>query len=78
MKIFYKYVDRDELRRHAKHKKFTRRREWHRWFAWYPVRIDNDELRWLEVLERIGTYYKMDCAEVSSWWEYHYRTIERK
>lgn len=25
---------------------------WHRWFAWYPVRISESECRWLEYVER--------------------------
>jgi hypothetical protein len=26
--------------------------EWHRWFAWHPVRVGPRDCRWLEVLER--------------------------
>lgn len=26
--------------------------EWHPWFAWYPVSIDGNEVRWLERVER--------------------------
>lgn len=31
-----------------------RRREWHRWFAWRPVRMTwiDGEVRWLEYVER--------------------------
>jgi len=25
---------------------------WHRWFAWYPVRVGNCDCRWLEYVER--------------------------
>jgi len=32
---------------------------WHDWFAWFPVRISEDEIAWLETVERkadwIGT-----------------------
>jgi hypothetical protein len=28
------------------------RREWHPWFAWYPVRIGNYDCRFLEVVMR--------------------------
>lgn len=26
--------------------------EWHRWFAWRPVRVGPHDCRWLEVVER--------------------------
>ena len=26
--------------------------EWHRWFAWRPVRVDSRDCRWLEYVER--------------------------
>jgi 3',5'-cyclic AMP phosphodiesterase CpdA len=26
--------------------------EWHEWFAWYPVRTSDTELRWLEIVKR--------------------------
>lgn len=25
---------------------------WYRWFAWYPVRIEKHDCRWLEFVER--------------------------
>lgn len=25
---------------------------WHRWFAWFPVRIAHGDCRWLEFVER--------------------------
>lgn len=25
---------------------------WHRWFAWFPVRIGENDCRWLEHVER--------------------------
>lgn len=28
--------------------------DWHRWFAWHPVRMDNGEWKWLCFLERRG------------------------
>lgn len=27
-------------------------RIWHRWFAWYPVKVGQSEFRWLEAVER--------------------------
>lgn len=28
------------------------REQWHRWFAWYPVRVSDESCRWLEWVER--------------------------
>ncbi|MBO0129139.1 hypothetical protein [Agrobacterium burrii] len=25
---------------------------WHKWFAWFPVRVGNHDCRWLETIER--------------------------
>lgn len=30
--------------------------QWHRWFAWHPVRIGSRDCRWLEYVERKGEY----------------------
>lgn len=26
--------------------------KWHRWFAWFPVKVDKHDCRWLEYVER--------------------------
>ena len=26
--------------------------EWHNWFAWIPTRVDENDCRWLETIER--------------------------
>ena len=26
--------------------------QWARWFAWYPVNVENSQWRWLETVER--------------------------
>lgn len=33
---------------------------WHKWFAWYPVRVGPNDCRWLEVVYR-------QYDRVSSW-----------
>lgn len=30
-------------------------KRWSRWFAWYPVRVDFQDSRWLEMVERRST-----------------------
>ena len=32
--------------------KLTPQCVWHKWFAWHPVRIQGDELVWLEYVQR--------------------------
>ena len=31
-------------------------RKWHKWFAWYPVRVGHREKRWLEYVYRRDNY----------------------
>ena len=43
--------------------------DWHRWFAWYPVKIDNRTC-WLKTILRRSitkAWYK-DTGKI--WWEY--------
>ncbi len=47
--------------------------KWHKYFAWFPVRIVSHDCRWLEVIERKGTYY---CGMYDSDWTYEYRSIK--
>ena len=32
-----------------------RSENWHRWFAWKPIRVGSRDCRWLEWIERKGT-----------------------
>lgn len=32
--------------------RMARLRQWHTWFAWYPVRVEEGDCRWLEFIER--------------------------
>lgn len=29
------------------------RKQWHRWFAWFPVRVSKTQIAWLEYVERV-------------------------
>lgn len=40
---------------------------WARWFAWYPVRVDDRRVAWLQVVER------MDGAPLSDAIVWRYR-----
>lgn len=48
---------------------------WHDWFAWYPVRLGDHNCRWLETVERKGTFY---YNFFDSWRSYEYREKGRK
>lgn len=52
--------------------RYLRRSEWHRWFAWYPVRLGPHDCRWLEWVECKGTYWH---AYDSDGWDWKYRPI---
>ena len=32
--------------------KMKAQEQWHRWYAWRPVRVDSRDCRWLEYVER--------------------------
>lgn len=46
-------------------------KEWHRWFAWHPVELQDYHWTWLEVVERKLDGYSIDY--VSCW---SYREIK--
>jgi len=48
--------------------------EWHRWFAWYPVQIDERECRWWEYVERRGMYF----VGWDPFWIWEYRAIDKQ
>jgi len=52
-----------------RYKKYLASQEWHRWFAWYPVRLGYHDCRWFEWVER--RWFKNDCWDHDYWaWEY--------
>lgn len=49
---------------------------WHKWFAWYPVRISKEECAWLEYVERRGNVeYTWEGEE---YWLFDYRGIDER
>lgn len=48
----------------------ARLEQWHRWFAWHPVRVAKNDCRWLEVVERKAE--QKNCWD-DSWFEWEYR-----
>lgn len=47
--------------------------EWHHWFAWHPVRVGARDCRWLEFVERKGTFYF--GRRSGGRWVYTYRAL---
>lgn len=44
---------------------------WHRFFALFPVRIDHSEIRWMEFVERKGSYSPVRGIG----WRWKYRVL---
>lgn len=51
--------------------KHARLSDWHRWFAWHPVRVGPSDCRWLEYVERKGTLHV--GWDMSCFWTWEYR-----
>ena len=49
-----------------------KRKVWHKWFAWRPVRVGSGDCRWLEYVERKGSF---ECSWGDCWWSWEYRSI---
>jgi len=51
---------------------------WHRFFAWTPIRVGSHDCRWLEWIERKGTWYEPNWTnryEGFMGWSYRPLTI---
>ena len=48
--------------------KYTNRINWHKWFAWYPVRLgdwfSSEEMAWLEIVERKRGQYDYSYRKI--------------
>jgi len=49
------------------------REQWHRWFAWFPVKVGERDCRWFEFVERKGAYY---FTLYESGWDWEYRALK--
>lgn len=41
----------------TKEDKMKEREQWHKWFAWYPVRLPSKKFVWWELIDRKGYYF---------------------
>lgn len=44
------------------------RQGWHKWFVWFPIRINNQVI-WLEYVYRKAV---IRTSHYGDWWEYEY------
>ena len=56
-------------------KNLDSRLTWHHWFAWYPVRISDNDCRWLETVDRRGNLEYYPGGE--RYWKYEYRPLDK-
>ena len=64
-------------------KRIESRIEWNRWFAWRPVRVGEEDCRWLEYVERRlkpvydYSFSRRKLDHHDTWWykEWEYRAI---
>lgn len=59
----------------SKSVKDERKKQWHNWFAWYPVRINESETVWLEDIQRKG--FLADSTKDSPYWKWFYKPYEK-
>ena len=54
----------------TRQEKDEKKKFWHKWFAWHPVKVGNREGIWLELVERKGTIWT-SYGQYAGWiWEY--------
>lgn len=49
-----------------RYRKWKAKQQWHRWFAWYPVKVTHGDCRWLETVETKLYYNRYG----DDYWEY--------
>lgn len=76
MKFNCSTKEKEERRKAKSRKKYERVSNWHKWFAWFPVHLSEEECRWLEFLERrsADSFYLYDCYPHSRDWYYRPKT----
>ena len=50
--------------------RYNRLAKWHRWFAWRPIRVAENDIRWLEWVDRRGV---MLAGWDQEFWDWSYR-----
>lgn len=50
--------------------KKARLSEWHTWFAWHPVSVDEGVYVWLKRIERLGRFSRFSNLDYDWHWTY--------
>ena len=59
--------------------KFEKLSNWHDKFAWLPVRVGDNDCRWLEHYARKGKYLRSPFPDMfDGYWEWEYKFKESK
>jgi hypothetical protein len=71
---------RDAIRFEKKLARRDRLSEWHPFFALIPRRVGSRDCRWLEWIERKGTYNPEDgfYSTRNPWWSWGYRAKQKE
>lgn len=67
------FAERYQAAYERKLDKRNRLQNWHSYFTWWPTRIGKGDCRWLEYIERKGTYHENHYYGSSTWWTWEYR-----
>ena len=57
-------------------KKCEKLENWHGWFAWRPVRVGENDCRWLETVQRKGTHCWTGWP--GSFWQWEYKPMKEE
>jgi hypothetical protein len=49
--------------------RMARKENWHKWFAWHPVRVGKGDCRWLEYVRRKGIFIQIG-------WNFKYKSLK--
>lgn len=50
-------------------------KQWHPYFAWLPVRLNDNRCAWLQTVERKGTFHEDRMYLQMSYWSWNYRAM---
>ncbi len=58
-----------KFRRSSQKERDVKKKDWHLWFAWYPISVGEHDYRWFEMVERKGVF--LAGLEINNWsWQY--------
>lgn len=55
--------------------KVRQKEQWHDWFAWHPIRLGDNDCRWLETVVRKGEH---QWCSGGFYWQWEYKPKEER